>query len=332
MRSFLFAFVFSVSNVVQAAPLVSTESLDALVYYPKFSAPAEVISANDAPLSAELSARIISIDVDVGDRVKQGDVLVGLDCRTYESQLATQKAVLSELRAQRPLLKDQYERAKTLNQQGNLGDDALQQRETALISLDARTDVQNRQIELASIATENCSLVAPFDGVIAAKQAQLGALAAPGMPLLQLVQTEGAELEAKVSPGREVADSKVWFEVNGDVHEVALRAKLPIIDRRERTQTHRFIFTDVSPEIGATGRLMWMAQQPHIPSDLLVRRKLEGEWTLGLLVEVSGVAQFVALDRAIEGQPAVVDLPAQTRVITDGRLLAADGSAVTVRN
>ncbi|WP_173507944.1 efflux RND transporter periplasmic adaptor subunit [Marinobacterium sp. xm-d-564] len=331
MRSLLFALVFGLSNSVHAAPVVSTQSLADLVYYPTFSAPAEVISANDAALSAELSARIVKINVEVGDRVKQGDALVNLDCRTYESQLATQKAVLSELRSQRPLLSDQYERAKTLNKRGNLGDDALQQRETALTSLDARIDVQNRQIELAGIATENCSLVAPFDGVIAARMAQLGALAAPGMPLLQLVQTDGAELEAKVAPGKGVAESKVWFESNGQSFAVELRAKLPIIDRRERTQTYRFIFTEATPEIGATGRLNWTANQPHVSSELLVRRKVDGEWKLGLLLEEQGVAQFVVVDGAIEGQPAAVDLPKGSQVITEGRLLAVEGEAVEVR-
>ena len=331
MRSLLFTVVFGLSSIVQAAPVVSTQTLTDLVYYPTFSAPAEVISANDAALSAELSARIININVEVGDRVKRGDALVGLDCRTYESQLATQKAVLSELRSQRPLLSDQYERAKTLNKRGNLGDDALQQRETALTSLDARIDVQKRQIELASIATDNCSLVAPFDGVIVARMAQLGALAAPGMPLLQLVQTEGAELEAKVAPGKGVAESKVWFETNGDSFSVKLRAKLPIIDRRERTQAYRFVFTETTPEIGATGRLTWTANQPHISPELLVRRKVEGEWKLGLLVEEQGVAQFVAVDNAIEGQPAAVDLPKDSQIITDGRLLAVEGEAVEVR-
>jgi RND family efflux transporter MFP subunit len=331
MRSLLFVLVFGIANSVQAAPVVSTQSFADLVYYPTFSAPAEVISANDAALSAELSARIVKINVEVGDRVKQGDALVNLDCRTYESQLATQKAVLSELRSQRPLLSDQYERAKTLNKRGNLGDDALQQRETALTSLDARIDVQNRQIELAGIATENCSLVAPFDGVIAARMAQLGALAAPGMPLLQLVQTDGAELEAKVAPGKGVAESKVWFESNGQSFAVELRAKLPIIDRRERTQTYRFIFTEATPEIGATGRLTWTANQPHVSSELLVRRKVDGEWKLGLLLEKQGVAQFFVVDSAIEGQPAAVDLPKGSQVITEGRLLAVEGEAVEVR-
>ena len=331
MRSYLLVLVFGFSSIVQAAPVASTESLIDLVYYPKFSAPAEVISTNDAALSAELSARIVNINVEVGDRVKQGDSLVNLDCRAYESQLATQKAVLSELRSQRPLLRDQYERAKTLNKRGNLGDDALQQRETALTSLDARIDVQNSQIELASIATENCSLVAPFDGVISARMAQLGSLAAPGMPLLQLVQTEGAELEAKVAPGKGVAESKVWFETNGESFPVELRAKLPIIDRRERTQTYRFIFTEATPEIGATGRLTWTAIQPHISSELLVRRKVDGEWKLGLLVEEQSAAQFIAVDSAIEGQPAAVDLPGGTQIITDGRLLAVEGEVVEVR-
>ena len=331
MRSIypLFALVFV--SVASAAPVVSTQSLESLAYSPTFSAPAEVISANDAALSAELSARVVKVNVEVGDTVKQGESLVELDCRTYNSQLATQQAVLSELKSQRPLIKDQYSRAKTLHQKGNLGDDALQQRETALTSLDARIDVQNRQIELAKIATDNCSLVAPFDGVISARMAQLGALAAPGMPLLQLVQIAGAELEAKVAPGLSLADSAAWFEANGQKYALEFRAALPIIDRRERTQVYRFGFPETSPEIGATGRLTWTASQPHVSSELLVRRKVGNEWQLGLLVEDQGKAKFIPIENAIEGQPVAVALPENTKVITEGRLLAVEGEAVEVR-
>jgi len=128
-----------------------------------------------------------------------------------------------------------------------------------------------------------------------------------------------------------VAESKVWFETNGDSFSVKLRAKLPIIDRRERTQTYRFNFTEATPEIGATGRLTWTASQPHVSSELLVRRKVEGEWKLGLLLEDQGVAQFVVVQGAIEGQPVAVDLPKDSQVITDGRLLAVEGEAVEVR-
>jgi hypothetical protein len=56
-----------------------------------------------------------------------------------------------------------------------------------------------------------------------------------------------------------------------------------------------------------------------------------GEWKLGLLLEDQGVAQFVVVENAIEGQPAAIDLPEETQVITDGRLLAVEGEAVEVR-
>jgi hypothetical protein len=58
---------------------------------------------------------------------------------------------------------------------------------------------------------------------------------------------------------------------------------------------------------------------------------MDGEWKLGLLLEDEGVAQFVVVQGAIEGQPAAVDLPEGSQVITDGRLLAVEGEAVEVR-
>ena len=58
---------------------------------------------------------------------------------------------------------------------------------------------------------------------------------------------------------------------------------------------------------------------------------MDGEWKLGLLVEEQSAAQFIAVESAIEGQPAAVDLPGDTQIITDGRLLAVEGEAVEVR-
>lgn len=332
MKRFLAICVFLSAPSAWSAPTVSVASVAELQFYPTLSAPAEVISANNASLSAEISAAVTHITVEVGDRVVQGDTLVTLDCRTYQAQLASQMSMLSELRAQRALASDQYERAQRLQAQGNLGDDALQQRETALVGMDARLEMQQTQIDLASISVDRCEVKAPFSGVVSARAAQLGALATPGTPLVQLVQITDAELEAKIAPGRTLPDAGLTFVSDHQRYPVELRAALPIVDVRERTQVFRLTFPDESPLIGATGRLEWQLPKPHIASDLLVRRQVNRDWQLGVLVEEQGEARFQVIEGAIEGQPAVIDLPPSMRIITQGRLLAVEGAAVEVRN
>ncbi len=106
---------------------------------------------------------------------------------------------------------------------------------------------------------------------------------------------------------------------------------LPVVDSRQRTQELRLTFPEQLPPPGAAGRLLWQASQPHLPAELLVRRQQGEAWKLGVMVAVDGTAVFYPTDNAIEGQPFATDLPQDSMIITDGRLLVREGQAVSLR-
>ncbi|WP_022953010.1 HlyD family secretion protein [Leucothrix mucor] len=64
------------------------------------SVPASILSLKDALVSAEVSANINRINVDVGDTVKQGDELAHLDCREYDARLEQAQADIETVSAQ----------------------------------------------------------------------------------------------------------------------------------------------------------------------------------------------------------------------------------------
>ena len=64
------------------------------------SVPASILSLKDALVSAEVSANINRINVDVGDTVKQGDELAHLDCREYDARLEQAQADIETVNAQ----------------------------------------------------------------------------------------------------------------------------------------------------------------------------------------------------------------------------------------
>jgi multidrug resistance efflux pump len=75
--------------VASAAKLQTTDSV-----------PASILSLKDALVSAEVSANINRINVDVGDTVKQGDELAHLDCREYDARLEQAQADIETVNAQ----------------------------------------------------------------------------------------------------------------------------------------------------------------------------------------------------------------------------------------
>lgn len=316
----------------QAETPVSAEPVSALVFYPEFSAPAEVISKQDAFLSAQISAQIEKIHSQVGDQVAAGDTLVELDCAIYQAQLNTQRAALGEIDVQLSLASDQYTRAKRLNEAGNLGEEGLQQRATELEALQARRVVQEQQVKVAQISVDRCVVTAPFAGVVTERAAQLGALAAPGSPLMRLVQLADAELSARVPPTQSFSENQLLkFDYLNRDYPAQLRVVLPVVDSRQRTQELRLTFPEQLPPPGAAGRLLWQASQPHLPAELLVRRQQGEAWKLGVMVVVDGTAVFYPAENAIEGQPFATDLPKDSMIITDGRLLVREGEAVSLR-
>ena len=79
----------------------------------------------------------------------------------------------------------------------------------------------------------------------------------------------------------------------------------------------------VSQQVVA-GRLRWEAEAAFLPPELLVRR----DGGLGVFLIYDGAARFHPLPEATEGQPARVDLPAEARLVLEGRQRLSDGDAV----
>lgn len=317
--------------VAQSDTAVSVKTVAELAFYPQSTNPADVISRQDSILSAQLGAQVKAIYAEVGDAVERGAELVLLDCDTYQADLNTQKAKLSEIDVRLAQARDQHQRARQLNAAGNLGEERLQQRSTELKALQFSRVVQEQTLAVAQIAVDRCLVRAPFSGVILERSAQLGSLAAPGTPLIRLVQLSEPELSVRLRP-EQAADlaEPLWFQSTDHIYPVRVRAIVPVIDLRERTQEVRFNFTEQVPMPGTPGRLVVQAREPHLAADLLVRRRSGDDWVLGLMLADDGQARFYPIANALEGQPFSIDLPADTLVITEGRLRVQDADPISL--
>lgn len=308
---------------------VRTLPLRELLSSPQYSAPASVVARNRPQVAAEIEARILDLPVDVGDRVEAGTTLARLDCRRYESALATARAELRRAEAQRQFAAAQQQRAQNLTKKQSISEELLDQRRTDLSTAEADTAARRESVVRAAIDVDNCTLRAPFAAVVSARPASIGGLARPGEVVVELLETAGQEVSVMLRNDQVdgvVAAASLTFETNGGRLAVALRAVLPAADPIARTREARLVFAGPPALAGTAGRLVWQGDGAQLPADYLVRR----DGRLGIFLLEQGRARFVPIPGAEDGRPAPIDLDPRASLITDGRQALGDGDPVHV--
>jgi RND family efflux transporter MFP subunit len=308
---------------------VTTARLADLAVSAARDAPAEVVSLNRAMLSAELNARVVALHAEVGDRIGVGDVLVELDCRDYTARVDQAGAALAAIEAQIEFADYRSNRARTLSERNAVAEEALRERETTLQRLVAERDGQRAALSAARLHVERCKVRAPFAAVVVARPAQLGALAAPGTPLVELLDVDSVEVQARVRRGLlEGLDDAAEVVFNDGRADFPLRrrAALPDVDPRGDSVELRLTFTGPRAAPGTPGRLVWRDAGLALPPYLVEQR----DGVSGVFTVNDARAHFMLLGRVQEGRPVPVELPPETRLVIDGRAGLVDGDPVRV--
>jgi RND family efflux transporter MFP subunit len=295
-----------------------------------YSAPATVIARNSPSLSAEINARIDSIPVMVGDTVEPGDLLAQLDCRQYDSLLAAAKAGMDQLASERDFSAAQLKRARGLKLKKGISDEGVEQRKSEWESYSARYRMHEEAQRQAQLQVERCQIHSPFTAVVVERLASSGNLATIGTPILKLVQLDDIEISANLreQEAKTLRESKqIRFEFFNQEYRLTLRRIVPVIESRTRTREVRLLFSKESAPAGAAGRVVWQGESLQLPAGYLVRRSGQ----LGVFLVDGNKARFHPVAGAIEGQPAVVDLPAEQLLIVEGRQRLGDGDEISVQ-
>ncbi|MDJ0920414.1 MAG: efflux RND transporter periplasmic adaptor subunit [Henriciella sp.] len=193
------------------------------------------------------SGRIQTLTVDVGDAVRQGQRLGVLDTRGLRAQRDAAIASVNEAEASHKLALVTVKRQIALQEKGHVSeqqvDEASAQANTAMARIraaEANVQALNVQIDLSAID-------APFSGTVTNRMADEGAIASPGQPVFELV--ESGALEARIGLTEPLAARLVEGETyrlltsSGEVSAV-LRAKTGVIDTGQRTVTTVFDIED----------------------------------------------------------------------------------------
>jgi HlyD family secretion protein len=158
---------------------------------------------DELPISVEgEGARIVAVLVDVGDRVRRGQVLARLNNAVAAPQVASLAAQLEEARTSSDLAAADYRRAQGVAATGALSAEEIERRRAQSANATARVKVAAAQLAESRARLGRSEIRAPADGVVLTRNADVGQTAsAAGEPLFRLGRGGEIEMRGRVSEG-----------------------------------------------------------------------------------------------------------------------------------
>ncbi len=159
-----------------------------------------LISArNDMPIGNEGDAgRISEVLVEPGDRVRKGQVLARLNPITAQSQLDSAQASLDEVRANAAVAESEWARA----QQGEdiFSKEENERRRTSALTAQSKVKAAEAQVRDARNKLAYTLILAPTDGIVLTRSAEVGQIAVPGSTVLfHLARDAEIEMRGQVA-------------------------------------------------------------------------------------------------------------------------------------
>lgn len=268
--------------------------------------PGEVEGSRDALLGAALGGFVEAVSVAEGDEVRSGATLVRVDAATHAARVAQARVEVDA--AERELA-----RAERL--QGTIAEQQLDAART-------RVDAAKAALQSAQIGVSRAVVRAPFAGVVAQVDVERGEIAAPGAPLVRLVQLDPVLVTLSV-PDRDVVALRVGMEAQvragaEPMPRVGRIARIsPAADLRTRAFSVEVELPNADRKLlpGMIAQVEISAQgggrRVVLPSDVLVTR-------------LGGNGVFVARDGVAVWRPLEIESVVRDQVIVAAGLEEGD--------
>ncbi|HEY6943954.1 MAG TPA: efflux RND transporter periplasmic adaptor subunit [Candidatus Acidoferrum sp.] len=230
-----------------------------------------------ATIAAKITGRVTGVFFDEGTRVKEGQLLATLDDSDYKRALDSAKAdrdaaqaAIADLEVQLRNAEIELKRAQKLREAGIQTQEALDNALTTADSLRAKIALAKEQVNaaqsrigVAQQAVDNCTIRAPFPGIVVSKDAQVGEMVSPNSAgggftrtgIATIVDMNSNEIEvdvneayiARVQPNQPVTatlDAYPDWQIPSKVRTV-----IPTADRQKATVKVRISFLKLDPRI-----------------------------------------------------------------------------------
>mgnify|MGYP000894732837 CR=1 FL=1 len=204
----------------------------------------------DASVSVQTTGlRLKQVFADVGDVVQAGQLLAEFDDTTIRSEIDQTKAAIIQAQASLEQATKNANRIRRI-----MGSGAVSQQEAdQILATEKINQAQLASAQAALVGQEQrlayTRLLAPYEGVVSAKSAVLGAVYNPGQELFHLIVQNKLQWEASVSsrhlgvlePGK-----KVLLHINNDISvSGTVRQQSPSLNEQTR---QAIVYVDIVPD------------------------------------------------------------------------------------
>ena len=195
------------------AMTVSTAKPETASLALQLQANGNIAAWQEASVGAEVPGlRLATVNVNIGDVVKKGQVLATFARETTEAESLQGKAALMQAEAAAESAKADADRARSIENTGALSKSQIAQYLTQEKVTRAQFEAAKAAYAASQVRLGNTQVRAPDDGVISARTATVGAVAGAGQELFRLVRQSRMEWRAEVTPA-EVGQVKVGQKV-----------------------------------------------------------------------------------------------------------------------
>jgi RND family efflux transporter MFP subunit len=175
-----------------SVPTVTVISPKNGVVADRLNHPAEIKPVNEAVIYARANGYVKRLLVDLGDRVKAGQLLAEIDTPELDHELERAKALLEQAQAAVGLAKITSERWTDLSKTASVSDQETAEKQADFKLKTATTDSARAEVRRLEKLKGFAKVTAPFNGIVTVRKANLGDLIVAGgtRELFQISQTE----------------------------------------------------------------------------------------------------------------------------------------------
>lgn len=143
-----------------------------------------VEASKQATLSAEVSGRIESVNFDVDDFVRKGEIILTIRDTEYRAGLQKANASLAEANASLQNARQEFERSQNLRDQKLISQANFDKARTNLKTAEARIQAAQAAISEAQERLDNTVLRAPYSGVVVERFVEPGETTQVGQKIM----------------------------------------------------------------------------------------------------------------------------------------------------
>jgi RND family efflux transporter MFP subunit len=160
----------------QAIPTVAVTLPEAKVTNPTLDLPGRLEAFQRAPIFARVQGYLKSWSADIGARVKAGQVIAEIEAPDLDQQLMQARADLASAQASAKLSEATLNRRKTLVASNFVSAQEIDERTADLSNKNGTVRADQANVERLEALAGYKKITAPFDGIVTARDTDVGAL------------------------------------------------------------------------------------------------------------------------------------------------------------